>query len=98
MLRVYTNHAHHTLPVHQLALVAHFLYRCSHFHNSKSSNILPRVLSRGDNSTRTRSPRTQAPKIPSRDAQPQAVLRANCSITSASTGSALTAGSEPTGR
>src|ERR1700683_1661100 len=57
MFRIGADDPHHTFAVDHFALIAHLLYRRSHFHIFSSNlTILPRPGSCGDNSTCTRSP------------------------------------------
>src|SRR6185503_11480746 len=105
VLGIHANHAHHTVAVHQLALVAHFLDGCSNLHCfSNSSTILPRVLSHAESSTRTRSPGRSLIKFFTAAPAACAITRSSfCSFTltpalgRSSTTSALTAWSVPTG-
>jgi hypothetical protein len=36
--RIRTNHPHHPAAAHNFAIAAHFLYRCSDFHDQTSKN------------------------------------------------------------
>src|SRR4051812_3760101 len=65
MLRIRADHANHAFAVHKFALGAHHFYGRSNFHRflfttklvyCSNSKIRPRVLSRSDKTTRTRSP------------------------------------------
>jgi hypothetical protein len=48
VLRIGTDHSHHTTAVNNLALIANFLYRCSNFHKNRPWSF---VVGRSQNPT-----------------------------------------------